>query len=239
MSIEPAANERVLVVEDEAEIRDLIAVVLERKGYLAAKAGSVEEALSILSQNDFDLLVVDWMLPGLSGIELIQRLREAGKDCAILMVTAKSDSADIVQALESGADDFVVKPFHPAVLAARVAALLRGRDARPAPAQETPPARSFEKLAVAGIEVRVEAFEVKCGGQPVVLTAKEFKLLVALLRNRGSVVEREALVTVIQGAGVNVISRTVDTHVFSLRKKLGACGNLIESVRGVGYRIGK
>jgi two-component system phosphate regulon response regulator PhoB len=233
--MEPNTKERVLVVEDEAEIRELIALTLGRKGFETAQAGSVEEAKGMLSGSRIDLMVVDWMLPGESGVDFIRYLRANRLSFPILMVTAKSDSSQIVQALEAGADDYVVKPFHPSVLAARAEALLRIHRARTNPPKQ---GDGIETLTAGGIEVRVQAYEIKCCGAPVAVTAKEFKLLVSLIRKRGEVVTRDTLVTVIQGEGVNVISRTVDTHVFSLRKKLGPCGDAIESVRGIGYRIG-
>ncbi|HEX4922886.1 MAG TPA: response regulator transcription factor [Bdellovibrionales bacterium] len=220
-----ASNEKVLVVEDESEIRELIVSQLAREGYEIDEASSGEAALSKLKNNSYDLLVLDWMLPGVSGLEIARKSR--GQYRGILMVTARSEPADIVAGLESGADDYVTKPFDLNVLKARVRALLR----RPRPSQ------SAEPITIGELRIDPASYEVRCQGQAVSLTVSEFKLLLALARSRGSVLTREKLIQEVQGEGVSVIDRTVDTHVFGLRKKLGACSETIETIRGVGYRM--
>lgn len=220
-----ASADKVLVVEDEAEIRELIVAQLSREGYEIDEAASGEIALQKLKLNQYDLLVLDWMLPGVSGLEIAHRSR--GQYRGILMVTARAEPADIVAGLESGADDYVTKPFDLAVLKARVRALLR----RPRPSQDA------QAIAIGKLNIDPISFEVRCEGQPVTLTVSEFKLLLALARSRGAVMTRERLIQEVQGDGVTVIDRTVDTHVFGLRKKLGACAETIETIRGVGYRM--
>jgi len=180
------------------------------------------------------------MLPGgMSGLGFVKHLQNApaGLRPATLMVTAKGDPSNIIEALESGADDYLMKPFDPGVLMARVRALLR-RQKNLSAESETHKAESAEPVQKAGdLEMNLDTFEVTRGGEPLQLTISEFKLLAALIRNRGRVLTRQMLVTEIQGEGISVVGRTIDTHVFGLRRKLGASGDVIETVRGVGYRV--
>jgi two-component system phosphate regulon response regulator PhoB len=226
---------RILVVEDEAEIRDLIVLHLLREGLKADATGSAEEAARMLKQNSYSLVVLDWMLPGMSGVQMAKNLRSEKLDnVSILMVTARAEAADIVEGLDAGADDYLSKPFEPTVLIARVKALLR-RASR-AGAAETVPG-SPHLIQLGELTLNTETYEVKCQDTPISLTPSEFKLMVALAHNRGRVLTRESLIDQIQGEGVSVVGRTVDTHVFGLRKKLGICADVIETVRGIGYRV--
>jgi two-component system phosphate regulon response regulator PhoB len=143
------------------------------------------------------------------------------------MVTARADTADIVLGLEMGADDYLVKPFEIPEFLARVRALLRRSQSSPTP----------KSLQVGDLKVDVEAHTVVCGSNVVNLTPSEFKLLVALIENQGRVLSRDKLIALVQGAGITVVDRAIDTHVFGLRKKLGACSEFIETIRSVGYRI--
>jgi two-component system phosphate regulon response regulator PhoB len=146
------------------------------------------------------------------------------------MVTARVEPADVVLGLEAGADDYVTKPFEIPVFLARVRALLRrGGAKQPAPPQHI--------HTLAGLRVDESSYEVKMDGKPIQLTHSEFKLLLALIKNQGRVLTRASLIDLVQGSDVSVIDRTIDTHVFGLRKKLGQYGDLIETVRGVGYRV--
>ncbi len=228
-------KQRVLIVEDEDEIRELIALHLRREGLIVDSVASAEEGWALLKENKYDLLAVDWMLPGASGVELARRLRSQSDlgDLAILMVTARAEAADIVEGLEAGADDYLSKPFEPAVLTARVRALLR-RNRRVAPAEEE---SGFQVIKVGNLKLFPETYEAKCGTEPISLTPSEFKLMLALASSRGRVLTRDGLISKVQGDGVAVVGRTVDTHVFGLRKKLGECADVIETVRGVGYRV--
>ena len=227
-----SAPARILIVEDEKDNADLVSLHLRRQNHQVAIVGDGESALTKLAAEPFDLLILDWMLPNISGLEVakVTRSRTDGvTNLPILMLTARSHSADIVQGLESGADDFLVKPFELPVLLARVKALLR---------------RGFLANGEAGtilkvdeLELNLNSYEVRCSGKPVQLTLSEFRLLSALMKGRGSVLTRDRLIDQVQGDDVNVIERTIDTHVFGLRKKLGKCSDVIETIRGVGYRV--
>lgn len=225
----------VLVVEDESEIRELIELHLIRAGHRVDTAASAEEAWNLLKGKNYSLVILDWMLPGLSGLEVARFLRRDPKsaDIGILMVTAKSEPEDIISGLESGADDYVTKPFDPAILMARVRALLR----RTRRSQTAENEGGFQVVRVGRLKLYPEKYEVKCGEQPIHLTRSEFRLLLALASSPGRVLTRDSLINHVQGEGVAVVGRTVDTHVFGLRKKLGECADVIETVRGIGYRV--
>lgn len=258
-SISPVGPQSILIVEDESDVRDLVQVHLKRAGHKVTAVGSVEEARGAFAAakahaeaatpTGFDVCVLDWMLPGANGVDFARELRRKHErsDLAILMVTAKSEPQDIVEGLDAGADDYLTKPFEPAVLVARVRALTRrlrpsdtrvlaggnGAGAVAGTAKPVP----FEVLRLGDLSLFPESFEVKCGSDPISLTPSEFKLLMALAKSQGRVLTRDSLIAQVQGDGVSVVGRTVDTHVFGLRKKLGACADVIETVRGVGYRV--
>ncbi len=221
---------KLLVVEDELDVRDLLVLHLKREGLEVDTAEDGVDALKKIAATPYDLIVLDWMLPGLSGLEICKRLREKGsafEHLPILMVTARADASDIVLGLETGANDYVTKPFEIPVLTARVRALLRRRS--------VPPQKDV--IEIAGLKASRSTHEVFCQSKKVELTLNEFKMLMALLEDMGRVLTREQLISKVQGAGVAVVDRTVDTHVFGLRKKLGPCGDLIETIRGIGYRV--
>lgn len=232
LKISEGTSARILVVEDEDDIRDLLVLHLSRAGHQVETAATGEEALKRLQEN-WDLLVVDWMIPEPNGVELIRTLRRSGALTPVMMVTARSQPDDLVEGLESGADDFVTKPFESKVLLARVAALLRRRWLLAQPSVSAQ--NQIRKLGQ--IEIDVAAVQAKCDGKLLALTLSEFKLLDALMQSAGKVLTREQLISMVQGEGIAVVDRVVDTHVFGLRKKLGPCGFHIETVRGVGYRI--
>jgi two-component system phosphate regulon response regulator PhoB len=227
---------KILVVEDEEDIRDLLKFNLTGRGYDVKVAAAGEEGLLAIKDNRFDLLILDWMLPGVSGVQVakVARGMENGKNTAILMLTAKSEPTDIVEGLESGADDYMVKPFDNEVLWARVSALMRRAQRL---SSETEAKKADEDLKLGPIQLSLKTYEVSVGGEAIELTPSEFKLLSTMIVNRGRVMTRERLIEEVQGEGVSVVGRTVDTHVFGLRKKLGIAGDLIETIRGVGYRI--
>jgi len=222
---------KILVVEDEGDIRDLMTLHLARDGHKPDAAADGEEALKKLQDNNYDLVVLDWMLPGMSGIDIAKTLRKMSSRVPILMVTARVEPADIVLGLEAGADDYITKPFEVPVFLARIRALLR----RASMAGEAPATPGL--IGMGELQVNENSYEVKCAGTPVSLTPSEFKLLVALVKNQGRVLTRASLIDLVQGSDVSVVDRTIDTHVFGLRKKLGVCGDMIETVRGVGYRV--
>lgn len=232
-------RKHILVVEDEIEIRDLIALQLQRHDFFVTTSGSAEEALKIVRSQKFDLLILDWMLPGMSGIEIVRHARKesANKHSPILMVTAKVEPEDIVEGLESGADDYLTKPFEVPVLMARVQALLRRTSGFEQTGQAGQAAKSPDHLMMGNLKIDLKKHDVSCGTEPIQLTPSEFKLLKALALHGGGVMTRDQLIANVQGEDVAVVGRTVDTHVFGLRKKLGECSDVIETVRGVGYRV--
>lgn len=228
---------RVLVVEDEMEIRQLIVMHLRREGFEVDELSDGEQARQVLSTNTYDLVILDWMLPSLSGLEICRWLRKRGNSptTPVLFVTAKTEPEHVASGLDAGADDYVSKPFDTLVLMARVNALLRRQDwlqSRTNAATSSPGILSLGELVM-----DTQSYEVSLQNQKLELTRSEFRLLETLLANQGKVLSRESLIGEIQGENVNVVRRTVDTHVFGLRKKLGPYGEMIETIRGVGYRV--
>lgn len=221
-----AKSQKILVVEDESDIRDLILLHLKRSGYETDWTDNGEDALARISAGSYDLVVLDWMLSGLSGLEICKRI---GRRVPVLMVTARAEAADIVLGLEFGADDYVTKPFETPVFLARVRALLRRQGAAEAV--------HSKGIRIGELLLDLEKHQARCGSELIPLTISEFKLLSALMSNAGRVLSRDRLIELVQGEGVVVVDRAIDTHVFGLRKKLGPCANVIETVRGVGYRV--
>ena len=228
---------KVLVVEDENDIRKLMCLHLERNDYLITEATEGSQAYELLEKNKFNVIILDWMLPGMSGLDLLVWIRsqnEINKITPILFVTAKSEPEDIVKALDSGADDYVVKPFNIPVLLARVQSLLRRNNTESIlEIQKKQP-----QLSIGHLKINRDSHKVYMDNKEVSLTLSEFLLLETLLLNQGKVLSRQQLIQYIQGENTNVTGRTIDTHTSVLRKKIGEYGNLIETVRGVGYRIG-
>lgn len=233
---------RVLVVEDENEIRQLIALHLRREGLIVDEVAQGELATHRMTANEYDLAIVDWMLPGMSGIEITRWIRAQGRlrQVPILFVTAKSEPEDITEGLNAGADDYVTKPFDTHVLVARVRALLRRKKWLESPIHQAvaPAPKVRSELRVGALVLFPDAFEAYLADQKMDLTKSEFRLLQTLMENQGKVLARDRLIEQIQGEGVNVVGRTIDTHVFGLRKKMGPHADLIETIRGVGYRVG-
>ncbi len=227
---------RILLVEDETDIRKLIALLIERENMDFSEAGDGITALQSLKRECFDLAVLDWMLPGMDGIEITRWIRSQTelRNLPILMLTAKTQPEDIVVGLDAGADDYLTKPFEAKVLLARVRALLRRN--QPSPTTTANP-KENSLLRVGEIALDTEAFRASCQGKTIELTRSEFLLLKALMTNAGKVLTRNQLIDCVQGSDVAVIDRTIVTHVFGLRKKLGAFADFIETVRGIGYRV--
>lgn len=224
---------KVLIVEDEKDIADLMNLHLKREGIEAEVAENGEQAFSLLDRDQFNLLILDWMLPGISGLDICKKIRQGEgplKDVPILLVTARAQTTDIVLGLEMGADDYITKPFDLSVFLARVRALLRR-------ASREDKEETENRIQVGGLVMDLERHEVRCGESVPELTPSEFKLLHAMMKNRGRVLTRERLIELVQGEGVTVIDRAIDTHIFGLRKKLGECANLVETIRGIGYRV--
>lgn len=229
---------RILIVEDETEIRELIALHLRRENYLVDDLSSGDVARSQLAKQDYDMVILDWMLPGLSGLELTRWIRgeERLRQVPILFVTAKTEPEHVAAGLDAGADDYLAKPFDTLVLMARVNALMR-RKIWVESDQFTEKKTSANIIQVGDLKLNSDAFEAHLRDEKLDLTKSEFKLLEALMMSQGKVLTRKNLIELIQGDGVNVVGRTVDTHVFGLRKKIKDHSELIETIRGVGYRV--
>jgi len=226
---------RILIVEDEEDIRDLMAFHLSKQNMEIDMAEDGKKAYDKLLNNKYDLVVMDWMIPEVSGLDLLSWIRKKEHkhhELPVLMVTAKSDPISIVQGLEAGADDYMVKPFDFNVLRARINNLLmRSKHLQKNSLKES----SFLKMG--DLSLNKDSHEVKLEEKVLDLTFSEFKMLEALLSYQGRVLSRKKITSFIQGEDVVVAGRTIDTHISSLRKKLGEYGEKIETIRGVGYRV--
>lgn len=225
------AKQRILVVEDEEDILELIRFNLSREGFSVTGVISGEEGLKWALRELPDLVLLDLMLPGLSGLEVCRALKSEKRSRAVpvIIVSAKGEESDIVAGLELGADDYITKPFSPRILLARVGAVLRRRGEAPADAQAV--------LVVHELAIDPGRFEVKISGRPIVLTPTEFGILHFLARHPGWVFTRYQIVDAVKGSDYPVTDRAVDVQIVGLRRKLGECGTYIETVRGVGYRF--
>jgi two-component system, OmpR family, alkaline phosphatase synthesis response regulator PhoP len=224
-------KEKILVVDDEKDILELIDYNLSKNGYRVRTSLSGEEALELLKESDYDLIILDLMLPGIDGFD-ITKIIKADKQKAnipIVMVTAKAEEADKVAGLEIGADHYVTKPFSPRELLAIVKATLRRR----------PPKEEEEKPVIerGDLKIHVGRHEVTIKGKLIDLTHLEFRILLTLAKKPGWVMTRYQIVDASRGEGVSVTDRSIDVHIVSLRKKLGEETEYIETVRGVGYKF--
>jgi two-component system alkaline phosphatase synthesis response regulator PhoP len=222
---------RILIIEDEPEIAELIALHAQKAGFESVVASTGEAGLDHIARQTPSLVILDLMLPGIDGLEVCRRLRydAATRSLPIIMVTARGEEADIVTGLELGADDYMVKPFSPRELTARVRAVLRrDDDAEPFLADTD---------AVKGIVIDDDRHEVRVNGSAVELTLTEFQILRYLAQRPGFVRTRDQIIESAHGPRVVMSKRTIDVHITALRKKLAPWGDAIETVRGVGYRI--
>ena len=221
----------ILVVEDEAPLVTLLRYNLEEAGFEVGEAADGEEALISVRERRPDLIVLDWMLPAVSGIEVCRQLRRRPetRDVPVIVLTARSDEADRVRGLDSGADDYIAKPFSPRELIARIHAVLR----------RTRPAVSAETLTFADIEMDLAAHRVTRAGRATHLGPTEFRLLRHFMEHPGRVFSREQLLDSVWGHDVYVEPRTVDVHIRRLRKALdvGRSPDVIRTVRSVGYAM--
>jgi two-component system phosphate regulon response regulator PhoB len=224
---------RILVVDDEPDITALVAYHLAKAGFRVSTATNGPDALKAAKEECPDVVVLDLMLPGLSGYDVLTELRKRDetRDVGVILLTARRDEPDRIRGLSLGADDYLTKPFSPAELALRVQALLR-RLAAPAVMQGS-------TLVADGLTVDRAAHRVALDGEELNLTATEYKLLVTLLERRGRVQSRPHLLETVWDAQPDIQTRTVDMHVQRLRTKLGEIGEMIETVRGFGYRFKK
>jgi two-component system phosphate regulon response regulator PhoB len=222
---------RVLVVEDEAPLVAMLRYNLEREGFEVDEASNGEEALARIAELKPDIVLLDWMLPLVSGIEVCRQLRRAAatRSLPVIMLTARAEEADRVRGLDSGADDYVVKPFSPTELVARLRALMRR--AQPATAAET--------LSFADVAMDLGAHRVTRNGRAVHLGPTEYRLLKFFLQHQGRVFSREQLLDAVWGHDVYVEPRTVDVHIRRLRKALNAPGetDIVRTVRSAGYAL--
>lgn len=225
------AKEHILVVDDEEDILELVRYNLTKEGYRVTAVATGEEALRTAHSVHPELILLDLMLPGVDGLEVCRQLKQDPKTShvPIIMLSAKGEEADIVAGLELGAVDYVTKPFSPRVLIARLRAVLRRRSAEPL--SESAP------LTIHDLVIHPGRHEVLIQGQQVDLTVTEFRLLHMLARRPGWVFTRSQIVNTVHGDDYPVSDRSVDVQVVGLRKKLGALGDYIETVRGVGYRF--
>ena len=225
------SKQSVLVVEDEEDIMEVIRFNLEKEGYEVNQALSGEKALQVIDNNLPSLILLDLMLPGINGLDLCRIFKQNDRTKAIpvIMLTAKSEDADIVAGLEMGAEDYITKPFSPRVLVARVRTIFRRR--------ESGVKDDSSVIQVEGMQIHPGRHEVTMGDNVVDLTPSEFRILHYLARRPGWVYSRDQIIDAIRGHGYVVTDRAIDVQVVGLRKKLGDYGKLIETVRGIGYRF--
>lgn len=217
--------------EDDSSMRELVLYTLKTTGFEARGFENGEKLFEALSAGDIpQLLLLDIMLPGEDGIEIMKRLRRGGYDFPVIMVTAKNSEYDKVTGLDCGADDYISKPFGMMELIARIKAVLRR-------AERTESLAGGDILSCGGVELDVRRHTVTVNGVPAELTLKEFELLRILMKNRNAVLTRDNLLESIWGYDCAGETRTVDVHIKTLRQKLGAGSEIIKTVRGVGYKI--
>ena len=224
-------NITILVVEDEGAIRDMIGLSLERAGFQWLGAASVEEARTCLIEGAPDLILLDWMLPGTSGLDFARQLRrdDSTRDLPVIMLTARDAEDDMIRGLEGGVDDYLTKPFSPRELIARIKAVLRRSGAH---GDEAP-------IAIGGLTLETASHRVKAGDAKLDLGPTEYRLLQFFMRHPDKVFSREQLLDRVWGRNVYIDERTVDVHIRRLRKALEPhdTDKLIQTVRGAGYRF--
>jgi len=224
------SSRTVLVVEDDHDIRDMLVFSLQRAGYSVVETEDAEQALEKLGAIIPEIMLVDWMLPGMEGPELVRRIRkdELTQNIPVIMLTARGEEADKLRGFETGADDYVTKPFSPKELLARMKALLRrsGNDEEGV-------------IQVKDMHLDMEAHRLSVGHESVQIGPTEFKLLEFFMKHQDRVYSREQLLDLVWGRNVYVEERTVDVHILRLRKLLGPFGydKLVQTVRGAGYRF--
>ena len=225
-----SASKSVLIVDDEAPIREMIAVALEMAGYECLEAENAQQAHAMILDRKPDMVLLDWMMPGTSGIDLARRLRkdEVTADIPLIMLTAKTDEDNKIKGLDAGVDDYIIKPFSPRELVARLKAVLR----------RATPKGVEEPVTVDGLTLDPVSHRVTADGQPVELGPTEFRLLQFFMTHQDRAYSRGQLLDMVWGGNVYVEERTVDVHIRRLRKALGERHEyLVQTVRGTGYRF--
>ena len=228
------AQTHILVVDDEPDILELVRYNLTKSGYDVVCVLSGEDALATLNSSRPDLVILDLMLPGVDGLEVCKSIKNSTQtaNIPIIMLTARAEDADVVTGLELGADDYLTKPFSPRVLLARIKAVLRRQQGETSVEDHTIIHRGH-------LVIHPGRHELLLHGDAVALTSTEFRILHLLARRPGWVFSRQQILEAVSGddMGINVTARAVDVHIVSLRRKLGESGNVIETIRGVGYRF--
>jgi len=221
---------KILVVDDEKNIIELVRYNLEKEGFAVISATDGEEALKLVSEKEPEMVILDLMLPGIDGLDVCRELKRNDKTSSIqvIMLTAKGEESDIVVGLELGADDYITKPFSPRVLVARVKAVLRRTKGKK---------EEVKIIKINKLEIDLIRHHVTFSGTPLALTSTEFNILTFLAQNRGRVFTRDQLLDHAWKEESFVVDRTVDVHIRRLRQKLGQGSQLIETIRGVGYRF--
>ncbi|WP_412462815.1 response regulator transcription factor [Halobacteriovorax sp. RT-2-6] len=226
---------KALIVEDEQSIAKLIGVNLKAIGIDYDMANTGNDAITAIENNQYELFVLDRMLPDLSGVQICQYIRNTKKlkNVGILFVTALTSSESIIEGLDAGADDYITKPFDIGILKARVSSLKRRVESH----HTSSPINKKNTYNHMGIKVDVDGVKTIIDEKEIKLTVSEFKILCVLISSPGKVFTRKQIVDLIKGENIYVTDRTVDTHVFALRKKLGSKSKVVETVRGIGYRV--
>lgn len=227
----------VLIVEDEADIQQLVSYNLIKAGFHVSCADSGEEAIDCLRQETIDCVILDLMLPGMTGLDVCSAVKGSSdkdsREIPIIMLTAKGEEEDVVAGFECGADDYVTKPFSPKVLIARVKAVLK----RSYSSEQSVKKDKKGTIIVDGLHIDKGRYEVHLDGKAVQLTMTEFGILILLAGKPGWVFTRQQIIDSVRGYDFLITPRAVDVQIFGLRKKLGGSGELIETVRGIGYRF--
>lgn len=223
-------DKKILVVDDEEDIGELVKYNLEREGFRVKCVSTGENALLEVSKGEFDLIILDLMLPGVDGLTVCRNIKRDPETASIpvIMLTAKGEESDIVVGLELGASDYITKPFSPRVVVARVKAVLRAVTKRNS---------EKERIKIGALDIDPNRYLIKLEGEKLDLTSTEFKLLCYMAKRPGWVFTRNQLIDASRGDEYVVTDRSVDVHIVGIRKKLGKFGNYIQTVRGVGYRF--
>jgi two-component system phosphate regulon response regulator PhoB len=228
--------ERILIIEDDPEIQEMLKFAFAREGWKLIHASTGEEGLKAIREKGADCVILDIMLPGMDGFKTIKKIRAEKnlQTLPVIMCTARGEEADIVAGLELGADDYVVKPYSPRVLAARIRAALRRKEAASA---ETEGSKSKTIFQQGKLSLDTERHTAFLEEMPLDLFPTEFSILAHFLSNPDIVFSRQKLITAIRGHDYPVTDRSIDVQIMGLRKKLGTSGDMIETIRGIGYRF--
>ena len=227
--------ERILIIEDDPEIQEMLKFAFAREGWQLIQASTGEEGLKILRGKEADCVILDIMLPGMDGLKTLKKIREDKnlKTLPVILCTARGEEADIVAGLELGADDYVVKPYSPRVLAARVRAGLRRKES--ASSHDEGPQKTFFQYGKLSLDI--DRHTVLLKEAPLDLFPTEFAILAQFMSNPDIVFSRQRLITAIRGNDYPVTDRSIDVQIMGLRRKLGDSGDMIETIRGIGYRF--